>query len=167
MCWRDHLHQSLKRLSKGEHLPRLAVVGIGNELRGDDSAGLLLARAIQQHPGRNGRLMAVEACSAPENFVGTLCRFHPDLVLMVDAARMEEQPGEIRWLDWKNVRGLKLSTHTLPLNIFASYLIAEMGCEVALLGIQLADTTFDSPPCPAVLKAVDAIFDELVREDIE
>jgi len=88
-------------------------------------------------------------------------------VLMMDAARMDEQPGEIRWLDWKNVSGLKLSTHTLPLNIFASYLIAEMGCEVALLGIQLADTTFDSPPCPAVLKAVDAIFDELVREDIE
>ena len=138
-------------------------MGIDNELRGDDAAGLLLARAIQQHPGRNGRMMAVEAGSAPENFIGTLCRFHPDLVLMVDAARMDEQPGEIRWLDWQNVHGLKLSTHTLPLDIFASFLIAEMGCEVALLGIQLADTTFDSPPCSEVLRAVESIFEELFK----
>ena len=40
----------------------------------------------------------MEAGPAPENFTGPLRRFRPDLVLLVDAAQMDAEPGTIGWL---------------------------------------------------------------------
>jgi hydrogenase 3 maturation protease len=123
---------------------RVAVVGIGNELSGDDAAGIAVARAlgskIRNHPVAPS-FCIIEAGMAPENFTGTLRRFRPDLVVLVDAAQMDQAPGTVRWFDAESAAGFSASTHTLPLNLFALYLQSEIGCEVKLLGIQPAHSS--------------------------
>ena len=95
-------------------------------------------------------MLAIQGGPAPENFTGLLRRFEPDLVLMVDAALMELEPAKTGWLRWQDTSGFSASTHTLPLHLLAGYLTAELNCEVALLGIQPAQTRVGAPLSPEV-----------------
>jgi len=152
--WQVSLSQTLHRRSSP---PRVAVVGIGHELSGDDAAGLAVVRALKGALAPAERVLLVDAGPAPENTTGLLRRFAPDLVLLVDAAQMDEPPGAVRWLDWQETSGVSASTHTLPLHMLARYLVAELSCEVALLGIQPAGNMIGAPLSPEVEEAVDAV----------
>ncbi len=99
-------------------------------------------------------LLVLDAGPAPENHTGPLRRFAPELVILVDAARMDEPPGTVRWLPWEETVGLPGSTHTLPASLLARYLTAELGCDVALLGIQPLDTEIGRPMSAPVARAV-------------
>lgn len=141
----------------------MVLVGIGQQLRGDDGAGLEVARRLlrrqRRHQGSGPQpgapaLLVVEGGPAPENCTGHIRRFAPDLVLLVDAADMQEAPGTIRWLDWQDTTGWSASTHGLPPYMFARYLMTECRCAVALIGIQVLQNSIGAPLSPAVEQAV-------------
>jgi len=67
------------------------------------------------------------------------------------------------WLAWQETDGLSASTHTLPPRVLAHYLTSELGCEVALLGIQLADTTVGAPLSPTAQAAVQSVAQALAE----
>ena len=155
--WQNNLRDDLKRLQKPDQPVRLAVLGIGHELYGDDAAGVQLAERLCKSAPAGENLLAIQGGPAPENFTGTLRRYGPDLVLMVDAALMGLEAGKTGWLSWQDTTGFSASTHTLPLHLIASYLTAELNCEVALLGIQPAQTRVGAPLSPVVQEAVENI----------
>jgi hydrogenase 3 maturation protease len=155
--WQRSLQAILTRLKKPERPLRLAVLGIGHELYGDDAVGVWVAGRLGALAGANSNLLAVMGGSAPENCTGTLRRFAPDLVLMVDAALMELEAGGTGWLDWQAAGGFSASTHTLPLQLLAGYLTAELQCEVALLGIQPGQTRVGAPLSPEVQQAAESV----------
>ncbi len=99
----------------------------------------------------------VEAAHAPENCTGAIRRFAPDLVILVDAAEMGDPPGTVRWLDWREAAGLNTSTHSLPASMVARYLVGELSCEVALIGIQVQDTSLGAGISPAVRRAIRSV----------
>jgi hydrogenase 3 maturation protease len=143
---------------------------VGQELRGDDAAGPAVVRALAGRLARTDApaepgptLLILDAGPAPESQTGPLRRFAPDLVVLVDAARMGEPPGTVRWLPWQETVGLPGSTHTVPLSLLAQYLTTELACQVALLGIQPLDTEIGSPVSPPVQEAVDGIVTALVE----
>lgn len=138
---------------------RVAIVGVGHELRGDDAAGLAVARRAQSAAGE--RLLVLEGGPAPENVTGTLRRFGPDLVLLVDAADLNAEPGAVRWLTPDVIEGLSATTHTMPLSILARYLQHELNCDVCLVGIQPGKNDIGQPLSEAVERAVGAIEDSL------
>lgn len=152
--WQVSLRQALRQRSE---TPRVAIVGVGHALSGDDAAGLAAVRALEAALEPNDRLLLVDAGSAPENASGLLRRFAPDLVLLIDAAQMDEPPGAVRWLDWQEITGVSASTHTLPLHLLARYLMTELGCIVSLIGIQPATNALDAPLSPDVQDAVEAV----------
>src|SRR6187455_3189676 len=92
--WQMSLQQWTARQNRP---PRVAVLGIGNSLRSDDAAGILVARRLAQ--SRLTRdfdsILVVDAGPAPENTTAGLRRFAPELVLLIDAAEMGELPGMI------------------------------------------------------------------------
>jgi hydrogenase 3 maturation protease len=153
--------QTLERLGRADQPARIAVLGIGHELRGDDAAGIAVARGLASLVNLRQRLLVIDVGPAPENFTGTVRRFKPDLVLLVDAAQLNEAPGSLRWIDWQDTVGLTASTHTLPLHVLSRYLAGELGCKVALLGIQPAHTAFGAPLSPGVRRAVDSVVRKL------
>ena len=152
VCWNDLLRQKIRSLNRPD--PRIAVVGVGQELRGDDAAGLVVAQRLSALTPHFSALLVVEGGHAPENCTGPLRRFKPDLVVLVDAAALHLPPGSIQLLNWEQIGGLSATTHTLPLHLLARYLMAELGCEVILLGIQPIDTTLGAPLSSPVEKAV-------------
>ena len=133
---------------------RTAIVGVGHELLGDDAAGVLVARKLATRCVGDDRLLVLEGGPAPEKCTGALRRFGPELVIMIDSAEMGVPPGTLRWLDWSAAEGVSASTHTLPLNLFARYLSAELHCRVALLAIQPGPTWPGAPLSPAVERAI-------------
>ncbi len=130
------------RLSRWVREPgkRRALVGVGNEQRRDDAAGVILARRLAPLASEN--LLILAAGHAPENSTAALRRFAPDSILLIDAAEMGEPPGAVRWVETDEITGLSASTHSLPLSMLADYLRLELGCEVLLLGIQPASIDY-------------------------
>ncbi len=158
--WSEQLRQSLKRLPT-ERPPRVAILGVGHELNGDDGAGLAVARALEKRLAGQDRLLVIEAGPAPENQTGRLRAFGPDLVLIVDAAQMGAAPGSVRLVPWQATTGLSASTHTLPLHILAKYLTHELGCDVALLGLQPVHNRVDAPLSDAMRAVAAQVVDDL------
>lgn len=158
---------------------RIAIVGIGNELNGDDAVGVLAARSLSRCLNEQGiavdmkavsglqgqpvadsggpALLVIDSGPAPEGFTGPLRRFQPDLVIMIDAAELGEPPGTIRWFDWEAAQGMSGSTHTLPPSMFARYLMTETGCQVLLIGVQPKHLNFDEGISPEARAAVDGL----------
>jgi len=161
--WQASLKASLNPPNKAEKPVRLAVLGIGHELCGDDAVGVRMAGMLGPLAAGNERLLVIEAGPAPENFTGPLRRFQPDLVLLVDAAQMDGRPGEIGWLDLQSTGGISASSHTLPLHILVSYLVAELGCQVALIGIQPEQTFADGPLTARVQAAAQEVVQALME----
>jgi hydrogenase 3 maturation protease len=136
---------------------------MGQELRGDDAAGVLVANHLAILLANRPDMLVINAGPAPENFTGPLRRFNPALVVLIDAAQMGGESGEISWLEADQLDGFAGSTHTLPPNVLASYLAAETGCQVALIGIQAGDMELGARPSPAVLQAAEEVARGIVE----
>ncbi len=160
--WQARLTAELQRISTNRRPARVAFVGIGHELCGDDAAGVRIAGMLRPAVSADEHILVLEAGPAPENFTSVLRRFQPDLVVILDSALMDEEPGTVRWLSWEDAEGFSASTHTLPLNIVASYLISELGCEIGLIGIQPGQTFADAPLTPRVQTAAENVAGSLV-----
>ena len=146
---------------------RVAVLGIGNELNGDDGIGVKITQQLGEHnigcdykKTTRSRLI-ITAGLAPENFTGQLRRFHPDFVILIDAADMGSEPGCVQWLHWQQTIGMSASTHSLPLSILAQYLVTEIGCEVYIIAIQAESNDFGNDLSTAATDAVRGVVSGL------
>jgi hydrogenase 3 maturation protease len=141
----------------------MAVLGVGQELRGDDAAGVEVARMLEERIPPSGRLNVIPAGPAPENFTGVLRRLHPAFILIVDGGELGLPPGSIRWLELEETQGVTFSTHALPPYLYGSYLAAELSCQVALLCIQLGGMEVGEPLSRPVQQSVEKVVGEIIR----
>ena len=164
--WKTALPQLLKHPSgKTGNLPQIAILGVGNEMRADDGAGVLVARLLS-HRVSTDQVLILEAGPAPENTTGELRKFAPDLVLIIDAADMGDSPGAVRWISEDDIDGMSASTHSLPLSMLVHYLKLELNCDVRLLGIQVGSNEVGERMSEGMSRAVDQVVDgleELIR----
>lgn len=118
----------------GESEKRVVIVGVGNPIRGDDAVGPRIIELLEEKPMKNVLLLNTE--SVPEAFTGKVEKFNPTHVLMVDAANFRGEAGETKLITGAQIGGQAISTHSLPLNIFISYIEKSLNVDVLLLGIQ-------------------------------
>ncbi|HOJ49088.1 MAG TPA: hydrogenase maturation peptidase HycI [Bacillota bacterium] len=135
---------------------KIAVLGVGSVLRSDDAAGMYLIEKLQEL-ANSENLLLIAGSTAPENFTGVIKDFDPDILFIVDAAKMGLEPGEIRVLDTDDAGGLSFSTHMLPLPVMLRFLQREAGCEIVCIGIQPQSTEFGSEMSEAVKSAVESL----------
>ncbi|HEX6033539.1 MAG TPA: hydrogenase 3 maturation endopeptidase HyCI [Anaerolineales bacterium] len=165
-AWKESLHELLsQRRSEPDKSPRIAILGVGNPMRSDDAAGVLVARLLLQRDlaPEADRVLIIEAGHAPENRTGELRRFLPDIVLIIDAADMGETPGTVQWIPEESIDGMNASTHSLPLSMLSRYLKLELNCTVAVLGIQAASNEVGESVSPDVFQAIHEIVNEMER----
>jgi hydrogenase maturation protease HycI len=163
LSWNDSLFKKLKQLNRhNSGSARIAILGIGNDLRGDDSAGLIVARRLltDERLTQGTNLIVLEGGPAPENQTGKLRAFRPDLVLFIDAAHWDESPGTVQLIPIESIDGMSASSHSLPLSMLARYIISEFGCQVEMIGIQPAQNEISEELSIPVRDAVD----EMVRQ---
>jgi hydrogenase 3 maturation protease len=106
------------------------LMGVGNELLGDDGVGIYIAdRFVAEgwHTIRCG--------TAPENFTSVIRREQPELVVIVDAAGMGLTPGAFRVIREADIGDVSIGTHQLPLSHLITYL-RNSATEIIFIGIQ-------------------------------
>ncbi|MBN2048596.1 MAG: hydrogenase maturation protease [Anaerolineaceae bacterium] len=141
---------------------RVALVGVGHPLLGDDSAGLLtLRKVIRNHPKPPDNILLIEAGVAPENFTGPIRRFNPDVVMIIDAMDAQESPGELLFTRWSPGMALDPQSYTIPLSTFAAYLHQALGCKIYLIGIQINRVHYGTAISPEVSNAIDTLCGEI------
>lgn len=133
----------------------LVVLGVGNELRADDAAGMLVARGLIELTRRQTRIPVhvLLGETAPENLTGEIRHLAPSHVLIIDAADMGSAPGTTMGITQENAAGISFASHALPLSVLCDYLTRETGAVTALIGIQPATLKFADPISDAVRHA--------------
>lgn len=144
-------------------LPRLAIVGVGQLMRGDDGAGSTIVRRLAECIDSHGNLLILDAGHAPENCLGLVIRFRPDTVLFVDTVRATELPGTLLWFPAAEVGSTGGSTHTLSLGLLSEYLNAVTGASVYILGIQPASIEFGEGLSAPVKEAIEHVVDTIIN----
>ena len=123
---------------------KIAVLGVGSELRGDDIAGMVAAEMIQK--ASHKKLKVFLGATAPENLTGEIKKYSPSHLLIIDAADTASKPGTISLIDPKIVGGISFSTHMMPLNIMVDYMLKSIRCKAIIIGIQPKVLKFGSEP---------------------
>ena len=73
---------------------KIAVLGIGSELRADDAAGLLVAKQIRMSFPQSQRVKIFLGHTAPENLISQIKKFKPLHLIIIDALDMAKRPGD-------------------------------------------------------------------------
>jgi len=140
---------------------RVVIVGVGNPIRGDDAVGPKIIELLETKPFKSILLLNTE--SVPEAFTGKVEQFNPTHVLLVDAANFRGMPGETKLITGEQIGGQAISTHSLPLNIFISYIEKSLGISVILLGIQPMSINLGESMSEPVDKVAKIVADTLHR----
>lgn len=143
------LKKNLQNLLKDS--PRVVVLGVGSDLRGDDFAGMLVAEKVERGVKKSKRIKVIFGATAPESLTGEIRKFNPTYLLIIDAAEMGKKPGEVMLFDPRRATGgTSFSTHRLPPIILADYCHQSFGCESLIIGIQPQHISFGKPPSAAI-----------------
>jgi hydrogenase 3 maturation protease len=137
---------------------RIVVCGIGNDLRGDDAAGILIVRALEKssaavHP-KIRDVLFLDGGETPENQTSRMRAFRPDLVVLVDAARSGRPPGEIFLIKKETITDEEVSTHRISLKLLVRFIEESIGPRVLFLGIEPESTEPESAVSNAVQRAI-------------
>jgi hydrogenase 3 maturation protease len=115
----------------------VAVVGIGNRLRGDDGAG----PAVIDRLGDQEWATVIDAGPIPENYLDALLMNSPEVILFIDAVSHGGPPGTWCFETLDVVAERCDTTHAPSLRLLAELLEAN-GSACWLLGIQPGRTEF-------------------------
>jgi hydrogenase 3 maturation protease len=162
-----NLKTTLKqKLLKAE---KVALLGVGSELRGDDMAGLVIAEELQKFSKsavKNLKFRVFIGATAPENLTAEIKRFQPTHLIIIDSSDLEKKAGTISFIKPEDVGGYSFFTHKLPLKIMIDYLLASISCKIIVIGIQPKGLDFDSQPSKEMKKAakdIVAAFKEILK----
>ena len=112
----------------------LVVIGMGNELHGDDGVGLHVVQLLR--PSHTPRLHVFEGHMTPEVYIKPACDIHPTHVLIVDAAELQTAPGTWRIIEAGELREEMFTTHAIPASAIAAEIERRCNAQVGFLGIQ-------------------------------
>ena len=158
------LQETLKQ--KLNNAQRVAVLGIGSELRGDDIVGLLAAQQIEKNIGEKTALPEVRVFigeTAPENLTGEIKKFQPTHLIIIDAAELNKEPGHIEIMEPETIGGTSFCTHSLPLKIVIGYLLESFKFQAIIIGIQPKTLTFGAQPTKEVVAAAKRIAETITK----
>jgi hydrogenase 3 maturation protease len=137
---------------------RLAIIGVGNSLKGDDFAGSLVAKKLMSRFNQTGHHpLILDAEDAPENFTEEIRAYGADAVIFIDSAAMGCSPGTVKLVPIDETQYPYFSTHNLPLKLLNSV----MGDveDSFLIGIEPKTTEF----CERMSEEVKAAVTQVVQ----
>lgn len=163
----ESLYEYLKERLNGAG--RLAVLGAGSTLRGDDAAGMAVVEELQAAFDQTlwPDLLLCPGETAPENYSGKIKRFCPTHLVAIDAADVGKAPGTVVEIQPEDVGGPTFCSHMLPLRVMISYLAQETGADVTLLGIQYKSIEFDTAmtdEMQAAAKELSGALKQVIRD---
>jgi hydrogenase maturation protease len=150
-------------------MPRILVIGLGHDLRGDDGAGLRVVRRLEGRVPETVRLI-----EAPPDAVALLDLWEgADRVVLIDAMRSGAPAGTVAAVDagsesdaGRLVGESTVSSHAMGLAeaVALARVLDRLPRRLRIYGIEAASLVHGAPLSEAVLRAADALADRLVAE---
>ena len=144
-----------------EERGKAVIIGVGNPLRGDDGVGMKILEYLEDMDLPDVMLLNTE--TVPEAFTGKVSEYEPTHVLLVDAANFRGEPGDAKLISSAQIGGTAVSTHSLPLTIFITYIEKTLDVKVKLLGIQPKRIEFYTEMTPELEEASKKISEILIK----
>lgn len=143
--WQSQLKGLLTATSPAS---KLALVGIGHPLCGDDYVGSYIMKGIIKTSGGilSDSVYLFDAEDNLERVITRLSRIGPKQVIFIDACEMGARPGETKLLPVDETSYPFFTTHGIPLKVLAERFL--MGCRVWVLAIQPDETEFGDDLSP-------------------
>lgn len=135
------------------------IVGVGNKLRGDDYIGCYLVEKLEKETDIEAEF--INAGSTPESFLEKIVKAEPEKVIILEAADMGLEPGEIKVIKEDEIKKKVQTTHTANLDLFMDYLKKRINTEVILLGVQIKKIGFEKGISDQVKKCWEEIIKKL------
>lgn len=137
---------------------KLVILGIGNQLRGDDFSGSLVARKLN-NTLENRNVVVLDGGTVPENFTGLIKRENPSHIILVDAADMKKPPGHIKIIKKDEISQYNISTHAMPISFLIKYLEHSTRASIILIGIQPKEMELLDTVSPEIYTSITLLFD--------
>ena len=137
---------------------RFAILGIGNDLKGDDGIGWYVVDRLRKELKKDRNLLFVKT-SVPENHVKEISDFAPNMLIIIDSADFKKSPGKIKIIKGYQISESFVSTHTTPLTLFLRLYQADQSIKkpFILIGIQRKSSEFGRSMSRPVRKAGDRL----------
>ena len=140
---------------------KVAVVGIGNIIRGDDGLGPKLIELLRED---KVACPLFDCGTAPENYAIPILATSADTVIFIDAADMKEAPGLIRILDVDEISKISFSTHSPSPRLFIDLLkTGKDDLNVFFLSVQPKRTNLGERLSEEVLNSLTILKGSLVE----
>ncbi len=138
---------------------KVLLVGVGNTLKSDDSAGPVF---ISKCLSKNIKSEFLDAGVSPENFINKIMNSEFNTLIVVDSVEMGEPPGTIRIFTPEEISNRSISTYNTSLKILFEYIISQKPqIKIYLVGIQPKSLRFGEEISEEVSNSIDKLIEEL------
>ena len=121
---------------------RIALLGTGNSLLGDDGIGPFLIGSLK---GKT-KFYLIDGGSVPENFVYEIIKNKPEVLILADAADLGKPAGTTQIVDEADISNVSFSSHQMPLSALIKYVKSELPeLKTIFIGIQPKHKDFEKP----------------------
>lgn len=135
----------------------VAIIGIGNIMRGDDGFGPRLIESLKK---KKVKASLFDCGTVPENYIFPILTTSCDTVILVDAADLKTEPGDMRVLALDELSGAGLSTHNSSIRLFTDLLMTgKDDLNIFAVTVQPKSIAFGESLSPAVSDGVNRLTD--------
>ncbi|MEF3281040.1 MAG: hydrogenase 3 maturation endopeptidase HyCI [Elusimicrobiota bacterium] len=133
------------------------LVGIGNDLRGDDGVGPYIANRLISKNNENFKV--INAGPVIENFVEEIINFAPSKLIIIDAAFFNGKGGQAMVLEEEKLSDHNIiTTHSIPLTAILKIIREDLkSVKISIIGIQPEKIDFSEELTSNVKKTADEI----------
>ena len=146
------------------------ILGIGNEIKGDDAIGPIIAKKSSSLFDKNKNIAVFDGGTVPENYTGLIRKENPTHIILVDAVDMKKEPGYIRVVEKEEIANYNISTHAMPVSFLIKYMETTVSAQIILIGVQPKGMGFAEPISKEVNESVEEVVDtfgKLIGENFD
>ncbi len=149
--------RDLKSLIKNRINGKVAIVAIGNILRGDDGLGPKLIELLKARPIKASLF---DCGTAPENYIFPILSTSCDTVILIDAADLGIAPGNAKVFDLNEIANVSFSTHNPSPRLFTDLLkTGKDNINIFVVSVQPKSTSLGAGLSEEVLRGLDILAD--------
>lgn len=135
----------------------VAIVGIGNIMRGDDGCGPKLIESLSR---RRTKAHLFDCGTVPENYIFPILSTSCDTIILVDAADFGAKPGSMKALALDEISASGISTHNSSIRLFTDLLATgKDNLSIFAVSIQPKKIAFGDSLSDEVKLGIDALTD--------
>lgn len=138
-------------------------MGIGNEIKGDDAIGPIIARKLSELFHDNNDVAVFDGGTVPENYTGSIRKESPTHIILIDAVEMKKEPGHIRVVCKDEIAKYNISTHAMPVSFLIKYMETTIGAEIILIGIQPKLIELDQNISKEIEESIDKVVNVVFK----